>query len=51
VNLAALRVLRWLAEQGRLEHPTAGAASGPLAAALVPRPGPTETIADWFSGP
>jgi hypothetical protein len=51
VNLAALRFLRWLAEQGRLEHPTAGRASGPLAAALMPQPGPTETIADWFSGP
>ena len=44
VNLATLRFLRWLAEQGRLEHPIAGTASGPLAEALGLQPGPTETI-------
>jgi hypothetical protein len=51
VNLAALRFLRWLAEQGRLEHPTFGRASGPLADALALRPGPTETIPEWLGGP
>lgn len=33
VDLARLRFLRWLAEQGRLEHPAAGPPSGELAAA------------------
>jgi len=33
VDLAQLRFLRWLAEQGRLEHPVAGPASGEFAAA------------------
>jgi hypothetical protein len=30
VNLAALRFLRWLAENGRLEHGIAGPSSGPF---------------------
>jgi len=30
VNLASLRFLRWLAEQGRLEHAIAGPSSGPF---------------------
>jgi hypothetical protein len=30
LNLAHLYFLRWLAEQGRLEHPPAGPSSGPL---------------------
>ena len=30
VNLAALRFLRWLAENGRLEHEIAGPSSGPF---------------------
>ena len=51
VNVAALRFLRWLAEQGRLEHPTAGASSGPLLKTLVPEPGLIETIPEWFRGP
>jgi len=33
VDLARLRFLRWLAEQGRLEHPAAGPPSGELATA------------------
>jgi len=36
VNGAALRFLRWLAEQGRLEHPVAGPPSGEFAAAPAP---------------
>jgi hypothetical protein len=31
VNMGALRFLRWLAEQGRLEHGIAGPSSGPFA--------------------
>ncbi|HLH24762.1 MAG TPA: hypothetical protein VK066_19750 [Chloroflexota bacterium] len=31
VNFACLRFLRWLAEQGRLEHAVAGPSSGPFA--------------------
>ena len=31
VNLAHLQFMRWLVEQGRLEHPPAGASSGDLA--------------------
>jgi hypothetical protein len=31
LNLAHLSFLRWLAEQGRLEHPIAGPSAGPLA--------------------
>ena len=31
VNMACLRFLRWLAEQGRLEHGIAGPSSGPFA--------------------
>jgi hypothetical protein len=31
VSLAQLRFLRWLAEQGRLEHPVAGPPSGEFA--------------------
>jgi hypothetical protein len=30
VDLARLTFLRWLVEQGRLEHPPAGPPSGPL---------------------
>jgi hypothetical protein len=36
VNGAALRFLRWLAEQGRLEHPVAGPPSGEFAEAPAP---------------
>jgi hypothetical protein len=36
VNLAQLRFLRWLAEQGRLEHAVAGLPSGEFAAAEEP---------------
>lgn len=32
IDMARLRFLRWLAEQGRLEHPPAGPASGELLA-------------------
>ncbi len=31
INVAHLRFLRWLVEQGRLEHPPAGPPSGELA--------------------
>lgn len=34
VSLAQLRFLRWLAEQGRLEHPVAGPPSGEFADGL-----------------
>jgi hypothetical protein len=34
VNLAHLRFLRWLVDQGRLEHSPAGASSGELAEPL-----------------
>jgi hypothetical protein len=34
VNLPCLRFLRWLAEQGRLEHPAAGPPSGPFVESL-----------------
>ena len=37
VNLAQLRFLRWLAEQGRLEHPVVGLPSGEFAAAAKAR--------------
>lgn len=30
-DMARLTFVRWLAEQGRLEHPIAGPSSGPLA--------------------
>jgi hypothetical protein len=33
VDIDHLRFLRWLAEQGRLEHPAAGPPSGELASA------------------
>lgn len=36
VDLAQLRFLRWLAEQGRLEHAVAGPPSGEFAAVEVP---------------
>lgn len=35
-DLAHLHFLRWLAEQGRLEHAPAGPPSGPFAASAVP---------------
>jgi hypothetical protein len=35
VNLAHLRFLRWLIENGRLEHRPAGPPSGPLAESPV----------------
>ena len=39
VDVGHLRFLRWLAECGRLEHPTAGPPSGELAAAYgAPQP-------------
>lgn len=34
INVAHLTFIRWLCEQGRLEHPVAGPSSG----AFVPRP-------------
>jgi hypothetical protein len=37
VNLAHLRFLRWLAEQGRLEHPVVGRPRGEFAAAAKSR--------------
>jgi hypothetical protein len=33
INMAHLRFLRWLIEQGRLEHPPAGPPSGEFAVA------------------
>jgi hypothetical protein len=33
--LPRLAFLRWMAEEGRLEHPVAGVSSGPLAKALA----------------
>lgn len=36
IDLAHLRFLRWLAEQGRLEHAPVGPPSGPFAAPAVP---------------
>ena len=38
VNLERLRFLRWLVEQGRLEHLPAGTSSGPFADELVAEP-------------
>jgi hypothetical protein len=38
VNVAHLRFLRWLIEQGRLEHPPAGPPSGELAKLYAVRP-------------
>ena len=35
INLECLRFLRWLAEQGRLEHAIAGPSSGPFAAEVL----------------
>ncbi|HEY7061375.1 MAG TPA: hypothetical protein VII06_07855 [Chloroflexota bacterium] len=34
VNLACLQFLRWLAEQGRLEHGVAGPSTGEFAVAM-----------------
>ena len=36
VNIERLRFLRWLIEQGRLEHLPAGPPSGPLAEPAAP---------------
>ncbi len=38
INVAHLRFLRWLVEQGRLEHPPAGPPSGELAPMRAARP-------------
>jgi hypothetical protein len=39
VDIDRLRFLRWLAEQGRLEHPVAGPLGGELAAVhAAPKP-------------
>jgi len=35
INMEHLRFLRWLVEQGRLEHAVAGPSTGPLAGVLV----------------
>ena len=35
VNLEALQFLRWLAEQGKLEHRPMGPSSGPFAEVLL----------------
>ena len=44
-NLARLRFWRWLAEQGRLEHPVAGAPAGLYALELaIEYP---EVLRDW----
>jgi hypothetical protein len=43
VNRADLRFLRWLAEQGRWEHPVVGPPSGEFAEATAPL---TETAAE-----
>ena len=40
INIAHLRFLRWLMEQGRLEHLPAGPPSGQLAAVDGVRPQP-----------
>ncbi len=37
VNFARLRFLRWLVEEGRLEHPPFGPPSGPFATEEVPQ--------------
>ena len=38
INVAHLRFLRWLVEQGRLEYPPAGPPSGELAPMRAARP-------------
>jgi hypothetical protein len=38
INVARLRFVRWLVEQGRLEHPPAGPPSGELAPTRPTRP-------------
>ena len=38
VDVARLRFLRWLADQGRLEHPPAGPPSGAFAEVHAARP-------------
>ncbi len=42
VDMARLRFLRWLVEQGRLEHPPAGPPGGELAAV----PGRPQALAE-----
>ncbi len=38
IKIAHLRFVRWLVEQGRLEHPPAGPPSGELAPTCAARP-------------
>ena len=45
IDMSRLTFLRWLAENGRLEHRIAGPSSGPLVGPSIARATPEVTIA------
>jgi hypothetical protein len=45
IDMSRLSFMRWLAEQGKLEHPMAGPSSGPLVNQAASRPAAKLSVA------
>ena len=45
IDMSRLSFMRWLAEQGKLEHPMAGPSSGPLVTQAGTRTAPKISVA------